>query len=51
VHTDEDFVFESAGMDYSGVTNGDIVSDDGWVIICQVDDGAILNIGSFTNFD
>jgi hypothetical protein len=50
-HADEDFVADGARVDYGGVANGDVVAYDAGIVVGEVEDGVVLNVGVVTNDD
>ena len=51
VHSNETLVLNDASVDYGCVSNGDVVADDGRIIIVKMDNGAVLDISAFPDLD
>lgn len=50
-HADKDFILDGAGMHDGAMTDGDVVADEGGVIIANVDDNAVLNVATGADMD
>jgi hypothetical protein len=50
-HADEDFIFHPASMHDGAVADGDVVANDGGVVVTDMDDSAVLNVAAGADMD
>lgn len=50
-HANEDFVADSAGMNYGRVADGYVIADDAGIIVGEVEHGVVLDVGVVADDD
>lgn len=50
-HADQNFITDRAGMDYGGVTDGDVVADETGELVREVKNGIVLDVGMVADDD